>query len=422
MTQLNGNGRKVLTAVAVKQLAKPGRYSDGNGLYLVVDPSGARRWLLRIVVQRRRRDIGLGSARLVPLSMARERAIEMRRLARDGGDPVAERRRRRALAPTFKDAAKAVHAETVESWRNERHAASWLTSLETYAFPIIGDRPLDQIDTADVQKVLAPIWLTKSETARRVRQRMRTVFDWARVTHGVKGANPVDGVERGLPKQSDRGEHHAAMPYADVPGFVATLRQRSAGNPALLAFELLILTACRTNEVLLAAWDEIDLDAATWTIPAERMKAHEIHVVPLSPRALAILAEMKKARADATALVFPARDPGKPLSNMVFLMTLRRMGLAVTAHGFRSSFRDWAAEETAFPNFVVEKALAHAIESKVEAAYRRGDLLKKRRELMDAWAAYCAGAPVKPAAESADLQPKLSLDGGSDDDALSAAQ
>lgn len=272
------------------------------------------------------------------------------------------------------------------------------------------------------KKVLAPIWLTKSETARRVRQRMRTVFDWARVTHGLKGANPVDGVERGLPKQSDRGEHHAAMPYAEVPGFVATLRERSAGNPALLAFELLILTACRTNEVLLAAWNEIDLDAATWTIPAERMKAHEIHVVPLSPRAVAILTEMKTVRAGDAPLVFPARDGGKPLSNMVFLMTLRRMGLAVTAHGFRSSFRDWAAEETAFPNFVVEKALAHAIESKVEAAYRRGDLLKKRRELMDAWASYCTGEPVKPAAERDELQPKLSLDGGINDDAHSAVQ
>lgn len=420
MTQQNGASRKPLTALAVRQLTKPGRYSDGNGLYLVIDPSGARRWLLRIVVQRRRRDIGLGSARLVPLSMARETAIEMRRVARDGGDPVAERRRRRALAPTFSEAAKAVHAETVASWRNERHAASWLTSLETYAFPIVGDRPLDQIDTADIQKVLAPIWLSKSETARRVRQRMRTVFDWARVTYGLKGANPVDGVERGLPKQSDRGAHHAAMPYADVPGFAATLRERSGGNPALLAFELLILTACRTNEVLLAAWDEIDLDAGTWTIPGERMKAHETHVVPLSPRAVSILAKMK-AHADDSGLVFPGNRPGKPLSNMVFLMTLRRMRLAVTAHGFRSSFRDWAAEETAFPNFVVEKALAHAIESKVEAAYRRGDLLKKRRELMDAWAAYCDGGPAAQTAEPDELQPKLSLNGeASHDDAQPA--
>ncbi len=423
MSQHNGTSRKPLTALAVRQLTAPGRYSDGNGLYLVVDPSGARRWLLRIVVQRRRRDIGLGSARLVPLSTARETAIEMRRVARDGGDPVAERRKRRALAPTFKEAAKTVHSETVASWKNERHAASWLTTLEAYAFPIIGDRPVDQIETADIQKVLAPIWLSKSETARRVRQRMRTVFDWARVANGLKGANPVEGVEHGLPKQSDRGEHYAAMPYPEVPGFVAQLRQRSAGNPALLAFELLILTACRTNEVLLAAWDEIDLGEATWTIPAVRMKAHETHVVPLSPRALAILAEMKALAGDKS-LVFPGRQSGKPLSNMVFLMTLRRMGLAVTAHGFRSSFRDWAAEETAFPNFVVEKALAHAIENKVEAAYRRGDLLKKRRELMDAWAAYCEGEPAKPAAEPINLQPKLQLTGGDayDDDAIPAVR
>lgn len=400
--------RKQLTAIAVRQLTKPGRYSDGNGLYLLVDPSGARRWLLRIVVQRRRRDIGLGSARLVPLATARETAIEMRRLARAGGDPIAERRRRRMLAPTFKEAAKSVHAETVVSWKNARHAASWLTTLETYAFPIIGDRPVDQIETADILKVLAPIWLTKSETARRVRQRMRTVLDWARVAHGLKGLNPVEGVERGLPKQTDRGEHYAAMPYSKIPTFIAELRTHSVENPPLLAFEFLILTASRTNEVLMASWDEFDLDELTWTIPARRMKGNETHIVPLSQRSLTLLRCMKSIAGDK-GLVFPGRGVGRPLSNMVFLMTLRRMELTVTAHGFRSSFRDWAAEETVFPNFVVEKALAHAIENKVEAAYRRGDLLKKRRELMEAWAAYCDGAPPNTQIEGVRLEPKLNF-------------
>jgi integrase len=410
MAQRRPSPKMSLTAVAVRQLAKPGRYADGNGLYLVVDPSGARRWLLRIMVQGRRRDIGLGSARLVPLATARDAATDMRRMARDGGDPVAERRLRRATAPTFIIAAQKVHAETVDSWKNKKHAAAWLTTLETYAFPTIGDRPIDRIETADVLSILTPIWLTKAETARRVRQRMRTVFDWARVAYGLRGVNPVDGVERALPKQSDRGEHFAALPYAQVAAFMATLRHGSIANPTLLAFEFLILTACRTNEVLLATWDEIDLAAATWTIPAVRMKGHETHVVPLSKRAQAILTTMTALTADS-GFVFPSPRPGKPLSNMVFLMALRRMELAITAHGFRSSFRDWAAEETHFPNFVVEKALAHTIKNKVEAAYRRGDLLKKRRELMDAWATYCAGNAVNQSSEDPILKLKQSLKG-----------
>jgi integrase len=414
MSQHNGTNRKPLTAVAVRQLTAPGRYSDGNGLYLVIDPSGARRWLLRIVVQRRRRDIGLGSARLVPLVAARDTAVEMRRLARDGGDPIAERRRRRAVAPTFQEAAKTVHAETVASWKNVRHAASWLTTLETYAFPVIGERPIDQVETADVLRVLAPIWLTKAETARRVRQRMRTVFDWARVAHGLKCSNPVDGVERGLPKQTDRAEHFAAMPYIQVAAFMKQLRERAVNNTPLLALEFLILTACRTNEVLMAAWDEFNLAEATWTIPAVRMKGREIHVVPLAERALAILSQMKTR--GGKGLVFPGQALNKPLSNMVFLMTLRRMELAVTAHGFRSSFRDWAAEETAFPNFVVEKALAHTIENKVEAAYRRGDLLKKRRELMEAWATYCEAGPIETNVENTELELKLKLTTGDSHD------
>jgi integrase len=411
MTQRYSPAKRPLTAVAVKQMKTPGRHSDGNGLYLVVDASGARRWLLRTYVHGRRRDIGLGSARLVPLVMARDMATEMRRIARDGGDPIAERRKRRRIASTFKEAATQVHAETVASWKNARHAASWLTSLETYAFPVFGNRPIDQIGTADVLKVLLPIWLTKSETARRVRQRLRTVFDWSRVAYSLNCANPVDGVERALPKQSDRKQHLAALPYTEVPSLMARLRQRSPAEPTLLAFEFLVLTACRTSEVLLAAWDEIDFDAAIWTIPALRMKANELHVVPLCPRALQILAAAKK-QAGKDPLVFVSRTPGQALSNMVFLMTLRRMDLAVTAHGFRSSFRDWAAEETDFPNFVVEKALAHAVDNKVEAAYRRGDLLKKRRDLMDAWAAYCSGANKAGKPKSTDLDLKTQLDSG----------
>ena len=381
---------KALTATAVKQIKKPGRYTDGNGLYLVVDESGARRWLLRTVVLGRRRDIGLGSARLVPLAGAREEAARMRRLARDGGDPIAERRRARMVVPTFKEAAEKVHAETAGSWKNEKHAAQWLTTLETYAFPMLGKRPVDQIATADVLKVLSAIWLTKPETARRLRQRVRTVLDWTRVAYGLSGGNPVDGVEKALPKQPERGKHFAAMPYGEVPAFLTGLRQRPASEISVLALEFLILTACRTNEVLLATWSEFDLAERTWTIPASRMKAGEAHAVPLPRRTIELLEQVKVVGQDEV-LVFPSSKRGKPLSNMVFLMMLRRMKLEVTAHGFRSSFRDWAAEETSFPNFVVEKALAHTIDNKVEAAYRRGDLLKKRRELMEAWASYCGG-------------------------------
>ena len=406
---------KVLTAILVRQIKKPGRYSDGNGLYLVVDDSGARRWLLRTAVLGRRRDIGLGSARLVPLVDARLEAIRMRRLARDGGDPLAERRRARTVVPTFKEAAESVHAATARSWKNEKHAAQWLTTLETYAFPRLGNRAVDQIATGDVLKVLSAIWLTKPETARRLRQRMRTVMDWARVAYGLSGANPVDGVEKALPKQLERGEHFAAMPYGEVPAFLTRLRQRAAPEISTLALEFLILTACRTNEVLLAIWSEFDLAERIWTIPASRMKAGEAHSVPLPPRAMQLLDRLKAAGQEDEGLVFPSPKRGKPLSNMVFLMMLRRMELEVTAHGFRSSFRDWAAEETTFANFVVEKALAHTIDNKVEAAYRRGDLLKKRRELMEAWASYCDGASPqrteKPSNRAIRDQPETDSDG-----------
>ena len=239
------------------------------------------------------------------------------------------------------------------------------------------------------------------------------------MAYALPGANPVDGVEKALPKQPDFAAHYAAMPYADVPAFMTALRRRSVGDATRLALEFLILTACRTNEVLLAAWNEIDSAEEEWTIPAARMKTNETHIVPLAPRALALLTEVKTLHGDQ-ALVFPSQRPGKPLSNMVLLMTLRRMELSITAHGFRSSFRDWAAEETEFPNFVVEKALAHTIDNKVEAAYRRGDLLKKRRDLMISWANYCAGTTAPSRDKQRALNPKLQLTGAQshDDDAI----
>lgn len=386
---MKGKGRhpdKALTAVQVRQLKLPGRYADGNGLYLEVTAAGTKHWLLRLVVQGRRRDIGLGSTTLVPLVEAREKALFFRKIAREGGDPIAERDKLKPTIPTFREAAERVHAENAPSWKNPKHAAQWLTTVKTYAFPELGDRPVNEIDSPHLLRVLSPIWLAKPETARRLKQRLGTVFDWAKAAGYRQGDNPMEGVERGLPKQTGTKEHHAALPYAQVPGFIATLRAGDATMTVKLAFEFLILTAARTGEVLGATWDEIDFEEQTWTVPATRMKAKKAHRVPLCPRAVEIL---KQARAfGGQGPIFPGRSAGKPLSNTAFLMVLRRLDLDVTAHGFRSAFRDWASEETNFPREVCEMALSHTVENRVEAAYRRGDLFEKRRQLMKAWSTY----------------------------------
>lgn len=390
MTKAGKHPDKALSAMQVRQTSTPGRHTDGNGLYLVVDPSGAKRWLLRIVVQGRRRDIGLGGASLVSLAEARDIAQAYRKIAREGGDPLAARREARKVVPTFKDASATVHAEHEISWKNAKHAQQWINTLARYAYPVIGDYRVDAISTPDILRVLSPIWLTKPETARRVRQRLSTVMDWAKAAGYRVGDNPVDGVARGLPKQTDSDQHHAALPFAEVPSFITTLRASSGSETAKLAFEFLILTACRTSEVLLARWDEVDEKEDLWTIPAERMKAKRIHRVPLSTGCMKIV---KKARglAGRSKFMFPGKSEDKPLSNMVFLMTLKRMKLEVTAHGFRSAFRDWSSEATTYPREIAEMALAHTIENKVEAAYRRGDLLEKRRQMMEDWAAYARG-------------------------------
>lgn len=375
---------KALSAVQVRQLRTAGRYADGNGLYLVVDPSGAKRWVLRTVVQGRRRDIGLGGLSLVPLAEAREKALAYRKLAREGGDPLADKRKAEIATTTFTEAAERVFEEHKASWRNAKHAAQWITTLRTYAFPVIGSRPVDQIEAPDILRVLGPIWLTKPETARRVRQRISTVLDWAKVAGYRAGENPVLGVTKGLPKQTGKDDHHAALPYGDVPAFLASLKESDVSEITKLAFEFLILTASRTSEVLGMKWEEVGEANRTWAIPAERMKAKRMHRVPLSPRCMEILKDAKRFEA-GSVYVFPGRSGDKPLSNMVFLMALRRMNLDATAHGFRSSFRDWAAEQTNFPREVCEAALAHAVENRVEAAYRRSDLFEKRRELMEHW-------------------------------------
>lgn len=378
---------KALTSVRINALKDPGRHADGNGLYLVIEPSGAKRWLLRTVVQGRRRDIGLGGLSLVTLAEARAKALEFRKIARDGGDPLAERRQAQAVVPTFSEAAEQVHADHSASWKNPKHRDQWISTLRTYAFPHVGERPVNTLATPDVLRVLSPIWLSRPETARRVRQRMGTVLDWAKAAGYRTGDNPVEGVTRGLPRQTEREQHHAALPYAEVPGFVARLRSSDQGMIAQLAFEFLILTAARTAEVLGAVWSEIDENQALWTIPGERMKAGREHRVPLGSRAMDVLREAKLLAA-GSSYVFPGRSTTKPMSNMVFLMSLRRMNMSITAHGFRSAFRDWAAETVNIPREVAEMALAHAVENRVEAAYRRGDLLAKRRELMELWSKF----------------------------------
>src|SRR5262245_12242601 len=277
---------KALNITRINALKEPGRYVDGNGLYLVVDPSGAKRWLLRTVVHGKRSDIGLGGLSLISLAEAREEAIRLRKIARNDGDPLAERRKELIVIPTFKVAATQVHQSHSVAFRNEKHKAQWITTLETYAFPKFGDRRVDQISSADVLEALSVIWNSKPETARRVRQRIKTVFEWCKAKQFRTGDNPVEGVSRVLPKHKTKQDHHAALAYAAVPEFLLSLIQADAGVAVKLAFEFLILTAARTGEVIGAKWGEISEAEKTWVIPAVRMKAGVEHRVPLCLRTM----------------------------------------------------------------------------------------------------------------------------------------
>jgi len=377
-----------LTATAVKAAKEPGRYHDGDGLALLVGKTGGRSWMVRVQKDGRRRDIGLGSESKVPLKLARERAVLVRSQIEVGIDPVAERRKAAGI-PTFREAAALVHAEQKSGWKNGKHQAQWLSTLEAYAFPAIGELSVGIIDAPAVRDLLAAIWLDKPETARRVRQRITTVIDWS-VAKGYRdGPLAMAVIDKALPKQRAKVKHHKALPYSELPEFMTALRAReSMGRLALTA---VILTAARSGEVRLATWGELDLDNALWTIPAEKMKAGREHVVPLSDAAVAVFEKMKQHRRIGSDLVFPGQKRGKPLSDMTLTKTLRDMGLTVTTHGFRSTFRDWVSEETNYPGELAEAALAHSIKDKTEAAYRRGNLLDKRRQLMGAWGAYCSG-------------------------------
>jgi integrase len=376
-----------LTARKV-ETAKPGKYSDGGNLYLIVSDTGSRKWVLRFTWRSRAKEMGLGSAASVPLADAREKAACARGMIARGFNPIEERKRRGGV-PTFGEMADDVRATLSAGFRNEKHKAQWKSTLETYAAPL-RDKPVDTIATDDVLAVLRPIWTTKAETASRVRGRVEKVLDAAKAKGFRDGENPArwrGHLDHLLPRPSKlaRG-HHAAMPYEDVAAFVAKLREREAVSA--LALELCILTAARSGEILGMRWSEIDLDNKVWTVPANRMKAAREHRVPLSQRAIAILRKLEKLV--ASEFVFPGQARDKPLSNGAMEMVLRRMKIDdATVHGFRSSFRDWAGNISNFPREITETALAHVIGDKAEQAYRRSDALEKRRKLMEAWAAYC---------------------------------
>lgn len=384
-----------LTARGVTAITKPGRHGDGGGLYLVVDKSGAKRWVFLYRRGGCLREMGLGGLKSVPLARARELAAEARTNLQAGVDPITAKNNAPVAVPTFGEEADNFIEAMKPQFRNAKHVAQWEMTLRDYA-ALLRPMRVDQIATADVLAVLKPIWLTKPETAARLRGRIERVLDAAKAKGHRSGENPA--LWRGhlanlLPKRKklSRG-HHAAMPYEDVPGFFADLRKRD--GIATRALEFTILTAARSGETFGATWQEIDLEAALWVVPAERMKAGREHRVPLSPRAVEMLTELAELRTGPDAYVFPGQKQGRPLSVMAMDMLLRRMNIDFTVHGFRSSFRDWAGEETAFPREVAEAALAHVVGDETERAYRRGDALEKRRKLMLAWAHYCEHKPA----------------------------
>jgi integrase len=315
-------------------------------------------------------------------------------MARAGEDPLANRRSERRSIPTFREVAKIVHASHSKTFRNEKHKDQWLSSLETYVFPIIGDRRVDQVDSAEILKTLNPIWTAKPETARRLKQRIKLILDWAKGAGYRIGDNPVESLKTILPRTGVKQAHHPALPYPELPEFIAALRASDCIESTKLAFEFLILTAARTGEVLGARWSEISFEKKTWIVPASRIKAGREHRVPLSARCLEIL---KRAETLSTGdYVFPGRSENSGLSNMTLLMALERLGRDdITAHGFRSSFRDWAAEKTNISQAAVEAALAHVVRNKTEAAYFRSDLFDQRRKLMEIWSTFATTMPAQ---------------------------
>ena len=375
-------------AAAFVRTAPVGRHADGNGLYLYVQRTGTRSWIQRLVIRGRKHELGLGSVHLVSLAEAREQALANRKLARSGGDPLSDKRRAQAV-PTFAEAAAALVEQKQAGWRSPRQAKEWLRSLERFAFPRLGSRPVSEVTSADALEILSPIWHTKARTAKSVRQRIRAVLEWA-VAMEYRTDNPCDRIGPVLGPQRDVVRHMRALPHGDVAAALKAVQASKATTALKLAFEFLVLTAARSGEVRLATWDEIDTRGHVWTIPAMRMKANRAHRVPLSERALEILAAARTL-ADGNPLVFPNRW-GNYIKDTFLSQLLKALGIPAVPHGFRSSFRDWAAEETDHPREVIEAALAHVVRNQTEAAYARSDLFERRRRLMEDWAAYLAGA------------------------------
>jgi integrase len=390
-----------LSNMKVASLAEPGRYGDGGGLWLQIGPTGGKAWVFRYMKEGRARHMGIGPLHTLSLKEARDRARRLRQFLLDGVDPLLAKRANDAETGkhvTFAESADKFIAAHETDWRNEKHRAQWRSTLASYADPVFGRLPVAQIDMPLVLRVLEPIWTAKPETAGRLRGRIERVLDWARVRGYRHGDNPArwrGHLDKLLPAQhkSKRVRHHPALAYVQMPAFTERLRDNSAISARALEFT--ILTAARTGEAIGATWAEIDFAAGLWTIPPGRMKAHREHRVPLCDRVLEILTSLP--REEDNPHLFVGGRKGTGLSNMAMLQLLRGMdgGAGLTVHGFRSTFRDWAAETTAYANHVVEAALAHVVADKVEAAYRRGDMFDKRRRLMADWASYCGSPPAE---------------------------
>ena len=380
-----------LSALFVKKINKPGKHSDGLGLYLVVEPTGSKRWEQRLTIKGKRCDLGLGSTKLVTLEEARLTAQLNKKTAKDGGDPRQVKKLQDGERLSFYEVTLSAHQVLAPTFKSEKYAEQWLATLENHVFKVIGHKPISGITSADILSVLAPIWTEKTDTAKKLKQRLSYIMKWAKAQTYYTGDNPVELAEQALPRQKASESHFKALPYTEIHNIIKALQNFEIQTSTKLSLQFLILTASRQKEVLNAKWDEIDFNLNKWIVPASRMKAGKEHEVPLSKQALKIL-EGAKLSDGNSPLLFPSSNTGKPLSdNTLRLVLQKRLQLDTTTHGLRSSFKDWASETTHFPNEVSEMALAHSIPNAVEAAYRRGNLFEKRRQLMNDWAAYLYG-------------------------------
>ena len=377
--------RARLTALKVQQVKAPGKYYDHHGLFLRVEPTGSKRWVQRLTIAGKQREIGLGSASLISLVEARDLAIANKKSAREGLDPIAIKFTQINI-PTFEDACVEVHALRAPTWSNPKHAAQFLATLKTYVCPKLGKREISKLTSADVLSVLTPIWTSKPETARRLKQRISVVMQWA-IAKGFRADDPAAALNSALPKNSQKPQHRKFIPYDQVTECLNVVKASKASQSTKLAIELLILTGVRSGEVRGATWSEIDFDRSVWAIPGPRMKMKEAFSIPLSQRALEILTKAKNLT-DGSELIFPGSKWGRPLSDMTLSKLIKELGFDADIHGFRTSIRMWVQEKTNTPFDVAEAILAHKVGNKVTAAYARSELLEKRRDVMEGWSSY----------------------------------